>query len=254
MTRRLFLLIAVLASFIVVVETKAASAAEIKVLCSTGLKAVMEDLAPQFDRSTNNKVVVEYGLASILKQRIDAGEPFDVAVLTPALIDDLVKKGTVTAATRTVIAQSGLGFAIRAGAPKPAIGTVDAFKATLLAAKSISYTKEGASGVAFTALIRQLGVADALAPKTKLAQSGEEVGENVARGYAELGVLPVSEILPVRGVELAGTFPPEIQSFIVMAAGVSAQAKQASAAADLVRFLIAPANLPTIKIKGMERP
>jgi len=232
----------------------AAEAADITVLCSSGFKAVMEELAPQFERATHHKVVVRYGLAAQLKQEIEAGEAFDLAVLTPAAIDDLIAQRKVASDSRTILARSGLGIAIRAGAHKPDISTVEAFKRSLLAAKSIAYAKEGASGVAFAALIQRLGIADDLKAKSTLTATGEEVGAAVVRGEVEFGVLPVSEILPVRGAELLGTFPADAQSYIVMVAAVGAGARESRAARDLIRFLTAPAALPVINAKGMERP
>ena len=173
--------------------------------------------------------------------------------MTPAMLDDLIKQGKVAADTRTVVARSGLALAIKAGAPKPDIGTVDALKRTLLGAKSITYTKEGASGVLFAAVIQKLGIADALASKTQYTSAGEEASANVVSGRAELGVLPVSEILPVKGEELGGLFPGETQQYIVMAAGVSAKAAEGAAARELLKFLMAPSALPALKAKGMER-
>jgi molybdate transport system substrate-binding protein len=238
---------------IVLVEPGGAQAAEIKVLCSNGFKAVLDELAPQFERATNHKVVVTYGLAAVLKQQIDAGEAFDLAILTPAAIDDLIKTRKVAADSRTMLARSGLAIAIRAGARKIDISTADAFKRSLTGATSIAYVREGASGVAFAALIQRLGMADELKAKTRLTATGEEVAEAVVSGRAEFGILPLSEVLPIRGAEVLGTFPPELQSYIVMVAGVSAGARQASAARDLIAFLTAPAALPVIKAKGMER-
>ncbi len=229
-----------------------AQAADVKVLCSSGFKAVMEELAPQFERATHHKVVVRYGLAARLKQEIEAGEVFDLAILTPAAIDDLIKERKVAADSRTILARAGLGVAIRAGAPRPDITTVEAFRRSLLAAKSIAYAKEGASGVAFAALIQRLGIADDLKARSKLTATGEEVGEAVVRGEVEFGVLPVSEILPIRGAELLGTFPADAQNYIVMVAAVSGGAKDNNAARDLIKFLTAPAALPVIKAKGME--
>jgi molybdate transport system substrate-binding protein len=242
-----------LAIAIVLAETSAARAAEIKVLCSNGFKAVMEELAPRFERAGQHKIVVRYGLAAALKQQIEAGEAFDLAILTPAAIDDLIGGHKIAADSRTTLARSGLAIEIRAGARKPDISTVDAFKRSLLAAKSIAYAKEGASGVAFAALIQRLGIADDLKARSRLTATGEEVSNAVLRGDVEFGVLPVSEILPVRGVELLGTFPAALQSYIVMVAGVSAGGRPGNAAADLITFLTAPAALPVIKAKGMER-
>jgi len=243
-----------LAVAMVLMSPVVAQAAEIKILCSSGFKAVMEELAPQFERATHHQVVVRYGLAATLKQEIEAGAAFDLAVLTPAAIDDLIGQRKVASDSRTILARSGLGIAIRTGARKPDIATVDAFKRSLLAAKSIAYAKEGASGVAFAALIQRLGIADDLKAKSTLTATGEEVGAAVVRGAAEFGVLPVSEILPVRGAELLGTFPADAQSYIVMVAAVGAGSRDSRAARDLIAFLTAPAALPVMKAKGMERP
>jgi molybdate transport system substrate-binding protein len=230
-----------------------AIAAEIKVLCSNAYKAVMQELASQFERATKHKVVVSYSLAATLKREIESGEPFDVAVLTPAAIDDLIKGGKVVAASRTPLARTGLAIAIRAGSRRPDIATVETFKRSLLGAKSIAYAKEGASGMAFAALIQRLGIADDLKARSKLTATGEEVGEAVARGEAEFGVLPVSEILPLHGVELLGPFPADTQTYIVMVAGVGAGAGQGRAARDLIEFLTAPAARQVIEANGMER-
>lgn len=245
--------VAALALLFILGQVSVADAAEITVLCSNGLKTVMEDLAPKFERATGHKVIVKFGLAAVFKQQIEAGEPFDVAVLTPPLIDDLIKQGKVTADTRAVIARTGLGILIRAGARKPDLGTGEAFKRALLDAKSIAYAKEGASGVYFAGLIQRLGIAEALKSKISPTATAEEVGKVVTGGQVELGVLPLSEILPVRGAELGGMFPAEVQSYIVMTAGVSSSARQSNAAKDLIKFLMAPAALPVIKAKGMER-
>lgn len=231
----------------------AAQTGDITVLCSSGFKAVMEELAPQFERATHHKVVVRYGLAAKLKQEIEAGEAFDLAVLTPAAIDDLIGQRKVASDSRTILARAGLGIAIRAGADKPDITTVDAFTRSLLAAKSIAYAKEGASGVAFAALIQRLGIADALKSKSRLTATGEEVSRSVVSGEVELGVLPLSEILPVKGAEVAGMFPPDVQSYIVMVGGVSAASRQAAAGRQLIAYLTTPAALAVIKAKGMEK-
>ena len=237
----------------ILMAAPAANAAEVKLLCSTGLKAVVEELVPQFERATTHKVVVQFGLASALKQRIDAGEAFDLAVLTPAFLDDVIKQGKIAADTRSVIARSGLGVLIKTGARKPDISSVDAFKRALLDATSITYAKEGASGVLFAGTIQKLGIADALKAKTRFTASGEEVGENVVRGVAEFGILPLSEILPVRGAELLAMFPSEVQSYITMAGGVNVNAPQPAAGRELLKFLMSASALPVVKAEGMER-
>jgi molybdate transport system substrate-binding protein len=231
----------------------AAEAAEIRVLCSNGIKAVVDELVPQFERATGHRVVLTFEPSTQLKKRIDAGEPFDLTVLTPPLIDAAIKDGKIASDSRTVLARSGLGLSIRASARKPDVGTVDAFKRALVAAKSITYAQQGASAAPFEALVEKLGIAAQLKPKYVLRDTAAQVGEAVASGTVELGVAPVSEILPVKGVELVGAFPADVQSYVVMVAGVSASAKEKDAAGNLIAFLTAPANLSVIKAKGMER-
>jgi molybdate transport system substrate-binding protein len=237
-----------LAALAVLVYGTGVCADEIKVLSSVGIKAVVDELAPQFEKTTKHKVTTVFGLAGALKAQIEKGEPFDVAILTPPLLDDLIAKGLVPA--KATIARTGLGLMIKAGAHKPDVSTVDAFKRTLLAARSITFASAGASGVAFLATAKQLGISDAI--KTKPAASGEEVNANVLNGSSDLAVLPISEILPVKGAELGGVFPADVQTFVIMAAGVNAKAP-GSAAKDFVAFLMSPANNGVIKTKGMER-
>ena len=145
-TRRFATVVAALGLLGALTVPHAANAAEIRVLCSMALKAVAEELFPQFEQSTKHKVVVQFALAATQKQKAESGEPFDLIVVTPAMLDDLIKQGKVAADTRTVVARSGLALAIKAGAPKPDIGTVDALKRTLLGAKSIATSGEGSSG------------------------------------------------------------------------------------------------------------
>jgi molybdate transport system substrate-binding protein len=186
-----------------------------------------------------------------LKTKIEGGEPFDVAILTAPLIDELIAKGKVTPASRNVVARVGLGLMIKAGAPRPDVSSAEAFRKTLLGAKSITYVPTGASGIAFIATIEKMGIADALKPKSKLAANGDEVNANVLSGASDLAVLPVSEILPVKGAELGGVFPPAVQSFVVMTAGLPANGK--SAAREFVAYLLSAPNTAVVQAKGMER-
>ena len=229
-----------------------AQAAEIKVLCSNGLRAVLEEMAPEFERTSGHKLTIQYGLAAAFKRQIDAGETFDLVVLTPPLLDEAIKGGKVAGDTRTVIARAGIGLAIRQGAARADIATTEAFKRTLLAAGSVAYAREGASGAYFAGLIGRLGLAEQMGARLKPMPTGVEVGNAVARGEVELAVLPISEILPVKGAELLGPFPAETQSYVVMTAGVSAAAQQHDAAIELIKFLKDPKVLPVIAKKGME--
>ena len=229
-----------------------ARADDVKVFSSVAMRAVVEELAQRFEREGRHHVVATFGLAAAMKSRIEAGEAFDLVTVTPAQIDDLIKQGKATAASRAVIARTGLGLMVRAGSPKLDVGTVDAFKRTLLSAKSIAYAKEGASGVLFASLLQRLGIAADLQARSRLTASGEEVSAAVVKGDVEFGVLPLSEVLPVKGEEPV-MFPADAQSYIVMVGGVNAASKHAAAARELIQYVTASAALPVLKAKGMER-
>jgi len=232
-----------------------AAAAEIRVLSTVALKAALdEELLPQFERSAENKVIIKYDAAAALKKQIDGGEAFDVAILTPALIDDLIKQNKLEAGSRTNLARTGVGVAIRQGAAKPDISTADAFKRALLNAKSIAYGDPalgGASSVYFANLLQRLGIAEEMKAKTKLTASGESA-RPVAAGEAELGIGQISEIVPVRGAELLGPLPAELQVYTAFTSGVAAGAKDAAAAKSLIRFLTTPAAAQILKARGLD--
>jgi molybdate transport system substrate-binding protein len=224
----------------------------IQVISSTGLKAVFDELIPAFEKANGYTVVVRYGPSTLLKQQIEQGASFDLTVLTPALLDDLAKQGKVAAASKRQIARAGMAIAIRKGARKYDIATTDALTRTLLEAKSLAYAKEGAAGLYFTPLAARLKIADKLTSKTVFTTTGDQVGQAVAKGEAELGILPMSEILPVAGIELLGPFPRDVQDYAVMVGAVSANAKEGAGARKLIEFVTAPSAAPVIERKGME--
>jgi molybdate transport system substrate-binding protein len=230
-----------------------AQAEQIRVRSSVAVKAIVEALAPEFERATKHTITPVFGIASAIKTGIEAGEPFDVAILTPALLDDLAAKGMIESTPRPVVARTGLGLMVKAGAAKPDVRTVDAFTRAVLGARAITYVSTGASGVAFVATLEKLGIAQPVTAKAKAVASGDEVNANIASGAAEFAVLPVSEILGVPGAELGGVFPAAIQTYIVMAAGINPRSPQAAAAREFVTFLMAAKNTPVIRAKGMER-
>jgi molybdate transport system substrate-binding protein len=226
-----------------------AQAAEVKVLASTAVKTVLEELVPQFEKATGNKVALTFAPAAVLKKQIDQGAAFDVAILTRPLTDGLAGEGKIDTA-RTTIAHAGIGVAIYKGARKPDISTTEAFKRALLSAKSVGFTAAGASGVYLKTLFEKLGIADELKPKLKLLQGG--AGEAAANGEVEIGMTQISEILPYANAELVGPLPSDIQSYTYFTAGVSVASKEAGTAKAFIKFLAAPAALTVIKAKGME--
>jgi len=228
-----------------------ARAAEIKVVSATGARAIVSELALQFERKTGHKLQIHYAGNAEWKPRIAAGETFDVAIVNPSLVDELIKQQKIVADTRSDIARSGLGMAVRAGAPKPDISSVEAFKRALLAAKSISYSPGGASGIYFMELLDRLRLAEEIRPKLKPMAPADTI-EAVARGEAEVVVVVVSPILAVPGVELVDKLPVELQTYIGYTAGIGSAAKEPEAARALIKFLTSPEVAPIMKAKGME--
>jgi molybdate transport system substrate-binding protein len=224
-------------------------AAEIKILASTAVKTVLEEIGPQFEKANGNNVTFTFAPAAVLKTNIDQGATFDVAILTVPLTNGLADEGKIDM-TRTTIAHSGIGVAIHKGAPKPDISTTEAFKRALLNAKSVGFTAAGASGLYLKTLFEKLGIAEDLKPKLKLLQGG--AGEAAANGEVEIGLTQISEILPYAYAELVGPLPSDIQSYTYFSAAVSAASKEADAAKAFIRFLFGPAALAVIKAKGME--
>lgn len=224
-------------------------AAEIKVLASTAVKTTLEELGPQFEKATGNKVNVTFAPASVMKEKIDQGTAFDVAILTTPIMDGLASSAKVEA-TRTAVAHSGIGVAVRKGAQKPDIGSTEAFKQALLKANSVGFTSGGATGAYLKTLFEKLGIAEELKPKLKLLPG--PTAEAVAAGEVEIGMTQISEILPYAGSELVGPLPRDVQSYTHFSAAVSAASQQADAARAFIKFLAGTDALAVIKSKGME--
>jgi molybdate transport system substrate-binding protein len=237
----------------VAASTRVADGAELKIFGSRVTRMVMGDLGAQFEQASGYKPVVITDVAAVMKRRIESGEPFDLAVLVDFQTDDLIKSGKLLADTRADVMKAGIGVAVKRGAAKPDIGTVDAFKRTLLDAKSITYLKEGASTIYLDRLFAQLGIAEALRAKTVKPET-ETVSERVAQGEVELGIIVIPNILSVAGAELVGPLPRELQSYIVFTAAVSARSAHQQAARDLIKLLKSPATVPLLAAKGMEPP
>jgi molybdate transport system substrate-binding protein len=242
---------AALGLLIVSAQTSAAHSAELKIFGSRVTKMLMADIGPAFEHATGLKPVVVTDVAAVMKRRIEGGEAFDLAVLVDFQTDDLIKAGKLVADSRVDVMKAGIGVAVKRGAPKPDISTVEAFKRTLLDAKSIIYLKEGASTRHLDKLFAQLGIADALKAKT-IQPMTESVSETVAAGEVELGLIVIPNILSVPDAELVGPIPPQLQAYITFTAAVSPQSANQPAARDLIKLMTSPATIPLIKAKGME--
>jgi len=225
-------------------------AADIKVLGTRAVMTILDTVGPEFERATGHKLHVSSDIAINHVRRVMAGEPFDLLIASPGQMDDLVKNAKIVAGTRTNLVRSGIGVEVKAGAPKPDIGTMEAFKQALLRAKSVGYLREGQSGVYLHRMFERIGIADALGPKA-VRPDTDSVSELVAKGEIELGLVVITQILTTPGVELVGPIPAEIQSYITFVAGIGTNANAPGARA-LLDFLKSPAVLPVIRAQGME--
>jgi molybdate transport system substrate-binding protein len=233
-----------------VVAASPASSDELKIFGSRVTRMMVEDVGPQFEKATGHHLTVLTDVTAVMKRRIESGESFDLAVLVDFQTDEMIKKGKLVADTRADIMKAGIGVAVRRGAPLPDISTVEAFKQTLLAAKSITYLREGGSTIYLDRLFARMGIAEALQSKT-VKPDTEFVSEAVAAGDVELGLIVIPNILSVPGAQLVGPIPEEVQSYIMFTAAVAANTPNQQAARDLIAFLKSPAAIAAIKAKGM---
>jgi molybdate transport system substrate-binding protein len=233
-----------------------ANAAEVRVMISGGLTAAYKELVPEFERLTGNKVLTAYGpsmgtTVNAIPIRLERGEAADVLIMVGYALGDLVKQGKVVADSRVDLVKSPIGIAVKSGAPKPDISSVDAVKRALLATKSIAYS-DSASGVyVSTEMFEKLGIADAMKDKARKIPA-TPVGEIVARGDAEIGFQQISEMLPVSGIDIVGQLPPELQKITVFSAGIASVSKEPDAGRALIKFLASPAASAVIIKSGME--
>jgi molybdate transport system substrate-binding protein len=245
-------LIIIIALALMFLAQASAQTGQIRVLCSNGMRAVVEELQARAEREIKHSLSVEFGTSAAIRQRIQSGEAFDVVILTSEVVDDLIKGGKVVSGTRTELGRSGIGVGVRSGARKPDIATLDAIKKTLLNAKSMTWVEVGASRVHIDKMLAELGIAKDVKPKVVLTQGVDQSVAGVASGKTELIITLTSEIVPAKGLDYVGPLPPKVQSYIGMAGGVSANSKNADSGKALLKLLSAPSAAPVYKSKGME--
>jgi molybdate transport system substrate-binding protein len=234
----------------------AVQAADIKLLTTGAMREVAAEMAQQFEKLTGNKVTVDNATAGGLAKRIGGGEAFDVAIITPPVVEDLITKGKLVAGSRIDLAKVGMGVAVKEGAKLPDIGSVEAFKQTLVDARAVAYTDPaggGTSGIYFDKLLDRLGIAGPVRAKAKLKRGGY-VAELVASGEADVAVHQISEILPVKGARLVGPLPAQVQNYTTYAVALSADARDVVAAKALIAHLAGPATAAALLARGMTKP
>jgi molybdate transport system substrate-binding protein len=228
-----------------------AQPADLKVLSGSGARSAVLGLIARFDHATGNKTTVDFAVNPETRAKILAGQPFDVAILNPPVLDDLIKRERIAAQTRTVLGRAGIGVGVREGSPKPDISTIAAFKRTLLNANSVTYPAEGASGKYFAGLVERLGIAAQMKPRMRPASAAYNA-EMVASGEAELVVVVTSRISGVPGVVLVGRIPQELQTWIGFTAGMSSNAREPQAARAMLQFFRSPEAAAVLKTNGVE--
>jgi molybdate transport system substrate-binding protein len=234
-------------TLLVYVSHGTACSAELKIFASRAIWTVLTEIGPEFEKSSGHKLNVITGLSPEFIRRINAGETFDVIAAPPAALDGLIRDGRVTAESKINLARYGYCVAVRAGAPKPDISSVEAFKRALLNAKSITYLP--VPGV--PQIIDRLGLKDAIASKVTLPNT-DISSELVANGEIELAIVVITQTFTTPGVELAGPIPAEIQMYTAFGGAVSTSSKAPDAARDLLTFLKSPTAIRVIKAQGME--
>ena len=247
-------MIRLLALVAFLLQLPAAIAAEISVLSAGGIRPALEELASEFQRSTPQKVALRFVGGAMMKQELQSSSAFDVIVAEGNVIDESIKAGKISATSRADVARAGVGIGIRAGAAKPDIGSVDAFRRALLNAKSIAYSKEGMAGQHFLGLLERLGIANEVKPKlvaTVTNEPGRATFDLVKRGDAELGVAAIATVF-TPGVDLVGPIPKELQRYIDFAAALGSGAKEPQAGAAFIQFITAPSAASVFKAKAME--
>ena len=227
-----------------------AQTAEIRVLCTGAAREAFNQIAPQFERASGHKVVATFGLPPELLKKAEAGEPFDVMILSYD-VEPLIKHGRLAAGTRTVLGRTGVGVAIPQGAPKPAFNSADALKASLLNAKFIATSGEGSSGRYGVTLLDRLDIADQVKPKIKSGASGQ-AAKLLAAKEVDFAVIGLPPVAGVPGVEWLGWLPDDLNSWLPFTGAVNVAAKEPDAARALLKFLTEPAAVAVFKAKGLE--
>jgi molybdate transport system substrate-binding protein len=226
-----------------------ASTAELVVYSSTGMQAALTDIKPIYERNTNNKLIITFATANQVKDKIVQGAEFDVAIVLPPVTDQLIEAGKIEPNVLP-LAKSGLGIAFKAGVSAPDVATPDSFKAALLGAKKVAFTTTGQSGIYFSKLLDQWGIADQVKAKA-IAIPGGMTAEYVAKGEADMAMQLLAELHSVPGVQVV-PFPPAVQSYLKFQGGISPASKQKEADAAFLNFLSTPAATEVLRAKYME--
>jgi len=231
-----------------------AQTAPLRVIVSNGMKAVVEQLRPQLESEAGRPLMTEFATSAAVRQRIEAGEAFDIAILTTEVVNDLATAGKIASGSVVDLGRSGIGFGVRSGAAKPDIGNPEAVKRTLLNAKSLTWVSVGASRAHIDRMLEGLGIAADVKSKIVLTQGVDESVALVAQGKNEMIITLISEILPAKGIQLIGPLPGKFQNYVSFSGGISPKSSAAAASAMVIRALAGPGAVKAYQSKGMELP
>jgi len=225
------------------------SGGEIKIMSPIALKPVLTTMAEKFQKLSGDKIELVWSESGKINADIESGTPFVVAILTPNFVDSLVKQGKLNDTTRVPVARSGIGVAIRKGAPKPDVSTTDAFKRAMMEAKSIGFVDQSASSRYLNGLFVRLGIADQI--KDKLKPLHGTAAQYVAKGDVEIALTQIATIIPFPEVDYAGPLPPDIQLYTIFTAAASSDSEKVRA---LLKAITSPDNAPALRAIGLEPP
>lgn len=246
-----------LLAFVAGLASQAVSGAQspitLHVISSNGIKTVLERVIADYEKSANVRLDIEWGASLVLKRTMESGKAFDATIVTPVVVDDLIRQGIVTAASRADIASSPLAAGVRKGGIKGDVSTRDGLKARLAATRTVTYSREGAATGTFNEMIARLGMTDVMKAKIVLQPPGTIPADTVVAGQNELVFAPLSELVAVPNLEVIGNFPREFQVPLVMTGGVSARTAHADAARAFIAYLAGPKVEPVLASSGMER-
>jgi len=233
-----------------IIASASVQAAEMRVMAASAAAPALNEIASQFERKAGQPLAIDYGILPVLKKKIDAGEAFDLAIIPDGLMNKAAKQGRILADTRTPFARTGMAVATKAGAPKPDIGSVEAFKGTLLGAKSVAYPPEGLVGIHLAKVFKTLGISEEMSTKIKAQKTVELVPQALSSGQAELGIAPGTVLSAGSGIEVVGPLPAELQSYVVLEIAVGAEAKVSEQARAFIQYLATPDAVGVMKKKG----
>jgi len=252
MKKQICTLLIVLVAIVLLREGSAVQQGDLLVVATFGMQGAMEKILPEYKRASGQNVSIEYEESAEVRQQVARGKVFDLAILVPQVIDDLIMSGQIKAGTRTDIAKTSLGIGIRSGAARGDIRTAEAVKQTLLSARSITFAKVGSATPAIEKMIERLGIASVIDPRIARADQAGRPADAVGAGKIDLVIAPAGAIVSVPGVDFLGLLPPEFQSSVVLSAGIAARSARPDRARALVDFISGSKGAAILRVSGME--